>query len=271
MAWADTNLFVYEGFEYDPGHLLLKDGVFGSGTNVWIKPLFQGIDPGLQADVVESGLAFTNGEGGMYLQVNGRSVVFGGEPTAPQQVRYQCDTEVAFSNPVTFWTSYLFKSLATAEDGESCFAWGCDRNQNVGQYGRTIASEKRYNASLLMNKPYAFTSNRETNGPLVPGVTCFVVGKINLWKTDETLPGLNAYDITWWRYENGVDTVPTNEPDIATGARMVGTSANNRVVMRLGFYMASVNGTFRSRSTRFVGGTHTNRSCHLFQKAGQWW
>ncbi|MCX7847447.1 MAG: hypothetical protein N2595_05425 [bacterium] len=261
-------LFVYEGFEYDPGHLLLKDGGFGFGTNVWIKPPFGGVDPDVTCDVQDYGLAFTNGSGGMYLQVNGRCAAFSGVPSTPTQTRYQRATEVAFSNAVTFWTSYLIRLLTSDTDGESCFAWGCDVNQNVGQFGRTIASGKRYDGHYLMNKPYAFTSATQTNGPLVPGPTYFVVGKTTLWDTDESIPGLNAYDITWWRYENGVDTVPTNEPAIGDGVRLVGTSSNHRTVMRVGFYMAPINGVFVPFAIDEIRGGYTYESVTPFVPEG---
>lgn len=230
--------FVYEGFQYDPGELAGNNGGVGF-SGPWV-------DAGgdVNAEVLAEGLTFTNGSGDKFLVTSGRCAAFLSEPGNTTQCRYQRELENNYDSDVEFWSSYLFRPLTDNINGESCFVFGFDPGQNIGQYNRVIGSGKKHNVRAFVNRPYTFDSSQTpTGGPLDEGKTYFAVGKIKLWKVSQSETGVRGFDITWWRYEDQVDDVPTNAPTTG-GVRTVGTGSTARILMRLGFYMAPNNNVF---------------------------
>ncbi|MCX7848265.1 MAG: hypothetical protein N2595_09590 [bacterium] len=235
---AHAERFVYEGFDYAFGDLAGNDGGVG-WSGAWI-------DAGgdVNAEVLAQGLAFTSGNGEKYVYRTGRCAAFLSAPGNTTQCRYQRNIITHLDSDVEFWASYLNKTLSDTDDGESCFAWGFDPGENIAQFNWVIGSGKKHNMRALVNRPYTFDSfQAPTGGALSNDTTYFVVGKIKLWKGAEGEMYVRAFDITWWRYQEGVDDISTNAL-ASGGVRRVGTGSRACVLMRLCFSKAHNDNTF---------------------------
>lgn len=236
-------IYAYEGFDYPPTNdisAITATGGVGFAT-AWMTPS----SAEKPTEILPYGLSFIDGFG-IELDVTGHAIAQQASTNIQAIVRRLART-IGISGPMTTWVSFLCHDLGSTNDLNGPNLCMLSINDNPSTFAPTIGAGKKWNAKQFVSRPYAFgSSTADIGSGDYTTNTYFMLGRIALGSSNALTREITVCDVSWWRYEEGYDELPYEEPFGGTTLHLTGS------VARTFPYVAFHHGLFDDEAAPFA-------------------
>lgn len=233
-----ADFLVYEGFDY-PACNDISDITVNGGYGFYSDTSWQDITyANGPCAVVTPGLTYIN-PAGSDLEVRGGALSLNSTINR-LGVRRMLANEIGADNTRTGWISFLYYDISPATNTDASSYMVIAKN-TIDTFAPGIFIGKKWNQKSFVNRPYAFTSSTQDIGnEYAHGDVYLLLGRFEL--SDSSEDGVRTGSVTCWKYQSGVDALPTAPP--TGGTTVTGTSDTYILFRYVGFFNPVYNGTY---------------------------